>query len=100
MFLDGVGLGDADAEINPLFAGRYPALMRLTGGTPLTREAGRIHTALADVLPLDASMGVNGRPQSATGQAALLTGKNAPAVLGRHYGPRPNCARARACVGR
>ncbi|MFZ1756353.1 MAG: hypothetical protein WAU10_21565, partial [Caldilineaceae bacterium] len=33
---------------------------------------------------------VPGRPQSATGQTAILTGINAPARLGEHYGPRPN----------
>ena len=40
--------------------------------------------------PTDASLGVRGRPQSATGQTALLTGLNAPQLLGEHYGPRPN----------
>jgi hypothetical protein len=29
-------------------------------------------------------------PQSATGQAVLLTGTNIPAELGYHYGPKPN----------
>jgi hypothetical protein len=33
---------------------------------------------------------VPGRPQSATGQTAILTGVNAPARLGEHYGPRPD----------
>jgi hypothetical protein len=35
-------------------------------------------------------MGVSGLPQSATGQAALLTGLNVPGELGYHYGPKPN----------
>jgi len=35
---------------------------------------------------------VPGRPQSATGQAAILTGRNVPAEIGEHYGPRPNPA--------
>jgi 2,3-bisphosphoglycerate-independent phosphoglycerate mutase len=90
LFLDGVGLGEADAGINPLYAGNYPTLMRLTGGVPLTRASGRVHTDVADLLPLDACMGVEGRPQSATGQAALLTGRNASAEIGEHYGPRPD----------
>ena len=42
------------------------------------------------MMPTDASLGVRGRPQSATGQTALLTGLNAPQLLGEHYGPRPN----------
>ena len=35
-------------------------------------------------------MGVPGLPQSGTGQTTILTGVNAPALLGRHYGPYPN----------
>lgn len=35
----------------------------------------------------DAGLGLPGRPQSGTGQTALLTGWNAPAAFGRHFGP-------------
>jgi hypothetical protein len=35
-------------------------------------------------------MGVPGLPQSGTGQTTILTGVNAPALLGQHYGPYPN----------
>jgi hypothetical protein len=35
-------------------------------------------------------MGVPGLPQSGTGQTTILTGVNAPALLGHHYGPYPN----------
>ena len=38
----------------------------------------------------DAGLGVPGYPQSATGQAVLLSGVNIPAALGYHYGPKPN----------
>ncbi len=41
-------------------------------------------------MPLDPNLGVAGLPQSATGQAALLTGLNVPAMIGEHYGPKPN----------
>ena len=37
--------------------------------------------------PLDATLGVDGRPQSGTGQTALLTGRNAAELFGRHFGP-------------
>jgi hypothetical protein len=37
-------------------------------------------------------LGVAGLPQSATGQAVLLTGINIPMSLGYHYGPKPNSA--------
>ncbi len=33
---------------------------------------------------------MSGLPQSATGQAALLTGLNVPSLVGGHYGPKPN----------
>jgi hypothetical protein len=36
---------------------------------------------------LDATLGMPGLPQSGTGQAALLTGEDAPALFGRHFGP-------------
>lgn len=39
--------------------------------------------------PTDACLAVSGRPQSATGQASLLTGLNVASELGRHYGPKP-----------
>jgi hypothetical protein len=35
----------------------------------------------------DATLGVAGLPQSGTGQTALLTGRNAAAEYGRHFGP-------------
>ena len=39
---------------------------------------------------MDACLGTPGLPQSATGQTVLLTGQNVPALLGYHYGPKPN----------
>jgi hypothetical protein len=42
------------------------------------------------LLALDANLGVSGLPQSATGQATLMNGKNVPAAIGNHYGPKPN----------
>lgn len=98
LFLDGVGLGSADPAVNPLAAGRYPTLDRLLDGYPLLAATGRVSTVRADLVPLDACLGVAGRPQSATGQAALLTGRNVPAEIGEHYGPRPD-ARIRAILG-
>lgn len=90
LFLDGVGLGVDDAAINPLAAAEMPMLTRLLAGKKLLAGNGRIEAPLASMTPTDARLGVSGRPQSATGQTALLTGLNAPAILGEHYGPRPN----------
>src|SRR5215510_6280837 len=44
------------------------------------------------VVPTDASLGVEGRPQSASGQTTILTGVNAPAAVGYHKQGFPNKA--------
>ena len=97
LFLDGVGLGKNDPTVNPLVAREYPTLASLLDGRPLVLETGRFSTSRAELIPTDAHLGVSGRPQSATGQAAILTGINAPQRLGEHYGPRPD-ARVRALI--
>ena len=43
-------------------------------------------------VPVDARLGVDGTPQSATGQTAILTGVNAAALLGTHLHGFPNRA--------
>lgn len=90
VFVDGIGIGAADAETNPFAAAHLPVLDALLGG-PLTAAAfaggGALQSPDAIALPLDATLGVAGRPQSGTGQTALLTGCNAPALFGRHFGP-------------
>ncbi len=90
LFLDGIGLGENDPEINPFARAKTPFLNQLIGGGPLTRHAAPFHSDRASLLAVDASVGVSGLPQSATGQAILLTGTNIPAELGYHYGPKPN----------
>jgi 2,3-bisphosphoglycerate-independent phosphoglycerate mutase len=87
IFVDGVGLGEADSAINPLVRARTPAFRALLGRPLAGREA--IRTSAAVMVPLDARLGVPGLPQSATGQTALLTGENAPALIGRHITAYP-----------
>ncbi len=92
LFLDGVGLGAADPATNPFARAQMPHLYSLLGGRQLVIDS--VSTAPASsratLLALDACLGVPGLPQSATGQAALLTGINVPAELGHHYGPKPD----------
>ncbi len=90
LFLDGVGVGEGNPEYNPLVAAPMPTLRTLLGGRVPTLEHPVLRTAEAVALPTDACLGVPGLPQSATGQATLLTGRNVPALLGEHYGPRPD----------
>jgi len=90
LFLDGVGLGDDDPASNPFAAAQTPTLDALAGGRRWLRDVPRHDNGRALFIPTDAGLGVPGRPQSATGQAAILTGVNASALIGMHYGPRPN----------
>ncbi len=92
IFLDGVGLGPADPDLNPLAVARMPTVARLLGGRRLVAGSAPYVGPEATLLSVDAAMGVPGTPQSATGQAALLTGRNVPAMVGEHYGPKPNQA--------
>jgi len=68
LFVDGLGL--PPEPIAASVYGPFPALSRLLSP--------------ACCVPLDASLGVPGTPQSATGQTALFTGVNAARLLGRH----------------
>lgn len=82
LFVDGLGLPAGDLRSS--IYGTFPALLRL-----LT----------AHCVPLDAQLGVPGLPQSATGQTAILTGLNAPALAGAHVEGFPN-AQLRALIKR
>ena len=95
IFLDGVGLGVDDPDINPFARVEMPFLQSLLGGKKLLANSAPYVGERATLLPLDAALGVNGLPQSATGQAVLLTGINIPQKIGEHYGPKPNPAVAK-----
>ncbi len=92
LFLDGVGLGPDDPAVNPLAQAPMPNLRRLLGGGRLVAGLAPLEAERATVVALDACLGVPGSPQSASGQAALLTGLNVPRLIGGHYGPWPNQA--------
>jgi hypothetical protein len=92
LFLDGIGLGENDPAINPFAAASMPNLRALLGGEPLLAPTAPFDGRRASLRALDACLGVDGPPQSATGQATLLTGVNVPAAIGCHYGPKPNPA--------
>jgi 2,3-bisphosphoglycerate-independent phosphoglycerate mutase len=98
LFVDGVGVGLRDAGTNP-FA-RLPRTL-----------LGRFHDECGDAgsgigsgelpagggllrggfwKPIDATLGVPGLPQSATGQATILTGVNVPREVGGHVAALPD----------
>ena len=68
LFIDGVGLR-GPATDNPVNPEVCPTLCRLIAQ----------HS-----VPIDACLSVPGLPQSATGQATMFTGVNAPVFMGRH----------------
>jgi len=83
-FIDGIGVGSDDADVNPLATGEFQTL-RLTESLCPDSPSGPPTLAHG----LDASLGVPGLPQSATGQTSILTGVNAPAAMGRHISGFP-----------
>ena len=91
-FMDGVGLGADDPAVNPFATADLPHLTALLGEKWYVAGNGRITTSRASLVPTDANMSMPGRPQSATGQATILTGRNVPQLVGEHYGPKPNTA--------
>ncbi len=81
IFLDGVGIGLA-AKSNPFFAAGadylcfYENGLSLPDGTPIKA--------------IDARLGVDGMPMSATGQTSLFTGINVPRIYNQHKDSYPD----------
>lgn len=86
IFIDGIGLGP-DEPTNPFAIASYPALMQLAGG----RLVAGVSREEEDRLTrgVDATLGVPGLPQSATGQTTLFTGVNAARAAGFHVPAYP-----------
>lgn len=82
LFLDGLGLGTAGPH-NPLSdPAAMPRLRSLCGQPWLAgAQAQRPNFLLK---PIDATLGIPGLPQSATGQTTLYTGHNAAKFRGKH----------------
>lgn len=82
-FIDGLGIGVKN-EFNPLNSSEN--LMPIANFVDQTN-----HIFLDGVLiPTDACLGIEGRPQSASGQTTIYTGINAPKYLGKHTQGFPN----------
>jgi 2,3-bisphosphoglycerate-independent phosphoglycerate mutase len=86
LFFDGIGLAPAGPQ-NPLAVVPAPGIHDLLGG-PLTIEQLQQRPGLC-LRALDATLGVPGLPQSATGQTSLYTGVNAARKLGHHVAAFP-----------
>ncbi len=75
IFIDGFGIGEKDPAKNPIYVANTPAFDKLF--------------CEGLVIPTDALLGVEGLPQSATGQTTIFTGVNAPMAVGRHVNAQP-----------
>jgi hypothetical protein len=85
IFIDGLGVGRKVPAANPLAIKDLSFL-----GNFLEDPPGKELKGGGIYFPLDASLGTEGIPQSATGQTALFTGVNAAELLGRHLYGYPN----------
>jgi 2,3-bisphosphoglycerate-independent phosphoglycerate mutase len=94
VFVDGLGLGTADAQTNPLTRAGMFFLRERFRGRPLTVDTVGAGLAGPDWLcrPVNPTLGVAGLPQSATGQTVIFTGVNAAQVAGRHVNGFPTKA--------
>lgn len=89
IFIDGVGIGKP-GKSNPLYNIEWKSIDYLTDGQSLTNLSGPVINDRLYYRAVDANLGVEGLPQSGTGQTALFTGVNASEVLGKHFGPFPH----------
>jgi uncharacterized protein YeeX (DUF496 family) len=82
-FIDGLGIGKRE-ETNPL--------AKIKNIEPLAHFQNEKSEIIFDgvLTATDARLGIEGRPQSASGQTTILTGINAPKLLGFHKQGFPN----------
>ena len=78
-----MGIGENDRSVNPLARDQYLLSQFKSGGDSTLPSGGQR-------FELDTCFGLPGRPQSATNQTAILTGRPAPQEIGRHQLGFPN----------
>jgi 2,3-bisphosphoglycerate-independent phosphoglycerate mutase len=82
IFIDGIGIGTRGSH-NPLDRLESEYFSIFQGEEPVLPYGGKMAVT-------DARLGVEGLPQSATGQTAILTGVNASQLIGRHLQGYPS----------
>jgi len=88
IFLDGVGIGKNNPDVNPFIRFKYDFFDDYFGGFP-TKNNSRIKKKYHSIFPVNATLGVPGLPQSGTGQTSIFCGVNAAKIIGQHFGPYP-----------
>ena len=88
IFIDGVGIGKKDPGINPFFKYGFKTFEKVFGEIPHL-EKQYLSNDDCYLFPSDANLGVEGLPQSGTGQVSIFCGMNAAQFVGKHFGPFP-----------
>lgn len=88
IFIDGIGIGKDDAEFNPYVKYGFNTFTHFFGKIPV-QPFEKISAGDKHLFSADALLGVEGLPQSGTGQTAIFCGVNAPQIVGKHFGPFP-----------
>ena len=89
LFVDGVGLGEKTSA-NPFLKDDIAGFDTITDGQAFSLDTHSINRQQHLFKAIDATLDVEGLPQSGTGQTALFTGKNASKKIGKHFGPFPH----------
>jgi 2,3-bisphosphoglycerate-independent phosphoglycerate mutase len=89
LFMDGVGIG-LGGDQNPFSSYNLSGFNYLTGNQKLDASMITIFKNNHVFKSIDACLGVDGLPQSGTGQTTLFSGVNASKIIGQHYGPYPH----------
>lgn len=89
IFWDGVGYGKKNPTVNPFFSAQLPTFLNLFNGELPSHSFKKYSSSTVSLTPVNTTLGVSGLPQSGTGQTAIMTGINAPKLVGRHFGPYP-----------
>lgn len=88
IFIDGVGIGREDLNSNPFFKYGFKTFEKYFGNIPSLNNS-YLEKENRFLFPVDACLGVDGLPQSGTGQTSIFCGVNAAKIIGKHFGPYP-----------
>jgi hypothetical protein len=88
IFLDGVGIGEEDSRSNIFFKYGFKTFTEIFGEIPSLKHS-ILNKNNSYLFPSDARLGVEGFPQSGTGQTSIFCGINASKYIGKHFGPFP-----------
>ncbi len=90
LFIDGIGLAPKNGS-NPFSELELPGFTALAESPSWTSDL-LVQSTTPSLLirGIDANLGIDGLPQSGTGQSTIFSGVNCAQLAGRHYGPYPH----------